>query len=188
MSAIAISAPDPGSNRPDWPAIRSRYENGHESVATIAKQLGLSKSTAAQRCFRERWKQKAKIGRKLVKGALRDLEAAANAKARQMVANELAPYIERQKEKITRRGIKIGNRGLSRIEKLWRDKKQPSSTRDESDGARAAETFLRIARTSLGMGDGAPIAGPLSPILISHSAVQIVTPNDKSQLPNDSQS
>lgn len=161
---------------PDWVVIRSRYENGSpkdDTIDKIAKQLGISRSTLHQRAWRENWQQKAKINRKLVAGAIVNLEKRVNARAQQLVEQELAPLIEREKEKITKRGIKIGNKGLSRIEKLWRQK-VPTSTRDESDGARAAETFLRIARTSLGMGDGAPIAGPLSPILISHSAVQIV--------------
>lgn len=190
---VATCSPEPDDEKApksdkgrDWLAIRTRYENGRESILGLARALQIPKQTMQHRAWKENWKQNHKLAKTLVREAVVSIEKQVHEQARKMVENELAPYIERQKDKITRRGIKIGNRGLSRIEKLWRNKK-PDSTREESDGARAAETFLRIARTSLGMSEGVPVAGPLSPILISHSAVQIVRQDQPPGAPNESQ-
>lgn len=156
---------------PDWKAVRYEYETTEISQRKLADKHGISRNTLMQRAMREKWSQPGKM----VQRAASKLKASINEKMIAKVQDQLAPYIEREKVKITKRGIRLGNHGLTRIERLWKSQ-HPTIAKAEADGARAAETFLRMARTSLGMSDGSAAAGPVNVnILTNRSAVQVVS-------------
>jgi hypothetical protein len=140
----------------------------------LAEKLQIPFSTLRQRAWREKWRQSSRVAKQIVLAARAEAEQQVNARAREIVAADLAPFIEAQKTEITKLGVKMGKTGLKRVASYWR-KNKATDLKAESDGARAAETCLRMARVSLGMSEGTPATAPLSPILINHSAVQIVT-------------
>ena len=122
--------------------------------------------------MREKWSNR----KHLVASTARKLEREISATSAQMIRDELAPFIEREKIRLTKRGYKIGSKGLTRIEKLWKGK-EPTLAKEEAEAARAAETHLRMARTSLGMDEGKPTSGALNlDILCGQAVVQIATP------------
>lgn len=149
----------------NWPAIRRQYETSTITQRALADQLGISPSTLMKRAMREKWKGT----KRLVLQTAAKLEADLTVEAKQMIRDELAPFIEAKKIQITKRGVKVGERGLSRVEKLWRGSK-PTDAKEEADAARAADTFLRMARTSLGMNEGSGISGALTLNILSNQA------------------
>jgi hypothetical protein len=135
--------------------------------------------------MREGWKKLDSANKKIIVRASKALEAEIENRAADLVADQLAPFIEAHKAKITRRAVKLSNRGLSRLEQLWR--KPPEAAKSESEGAKTLETFVRVARVSLGMSDGTAGTSPLTlNVLANHSAIQIVRQDDSSSA-DDSQ-
>jgi transcriptional regulator with XRE-family HTH domain len=161
----------PESRREKWTRIRARYESGVMSQRELARLEGVSHSTLMQRAAREKWRPRAK----LVQATARKLEAELDERSVSIIRDELAPFIEREKIRLTKRGYRIGSKGLTRVEKLWKNL-NPDNPKGEADGARAAETFLRMARTSLGMDDGKAPAGSVNlNILTGQAAVQVTS-------------
>lgn len=164
-----------GTPERDWLNARAQYESGDLTLQQLADRLQIPFSTLRKRAWREHWRQSTRVAKQLIIGARAEAEQQIQATARQMIAADLAPLIEREKQKITKLGLQIGKQTIKRVQQYHR-KNKPTDLKAESDGARAAETGLRMARVSLGMSDGTPAQAPLSPILINHSAVQIVQP------------
>lgn len=167
------SAPQPkGESRKAKRArVRARYESSEFSLRELAKLENVPESTIFSWSKADGWRQR----KRLVAQAARKLEAQLDEKALAHVKDQLTPFIEAHKVKITKRGVRIGNLGLSRIEQLWR-KHKPSDAKAEADGARAADILLRMARVSLGMDDGKTNGGSLSlRILTGQTAVELQT-------------
>jgi hypothetical protein len=165
MSVSDDSTPAPR----DWLAIRKQYETGSMSQRNLADSLGISQSTLMRRAMREKWMQRSK----LVRLAASDLEAKLARSVKSAVEDELAPFIEAHKARITKRAVKMSNRGLSRLDSLWKQQK-PSQAKQEAEAAKTLETLVRVARTSLGMGDGSPVGSVVSlNILTNQAAVQV---------------
>lgn len=162
-----------GSDKPrDWFAIRREYETTVISQRDLADKHGIPQSTMMKRAMREKWKQ----GAKLVRATVLELEARADDMAKEKMSRDLAPWIEQAKTEVTKRGFAIGEKGMSRVEEAWNVIK-PSDGKDEANFARAAETFLRMARTSLGMNDSSAGPQPLSlTILTNQAAVAVNAP------------
>jgi len=181
MPAVAAAVPD-GPSKPDWKAIRYEYETTNISQRDLAAKHHVPYSTLCKRTMRENWSQRAK----LVAATASKLEAEVGEAIKQEIRDELAPLIAAKKVEITKRGIHVAERGLSRIESLW-DDQRPSEAKVEADGARAAEIFLRLARTSLGMNDGTGLGGALNVNILANQAAigvsvpQVESPDSTSQ-------
>lgn len=168
-NALVVLKPSPESRKAKRARIRARYESTDLSLRELARLEGESESTVLKWSMRYHWQQRAKLVRKVARG----MESDVNEKIVARVMEELQPYIEDHKIKITKQGVQMGKRGLARLNTLWKNGK-PSSSKAEAEGAKTLETLVRVVRTSLGMNDGQAIATPLSgAILISHSAVKI---------------
>lgn len=169
-SADNAASKPPGESRKALRSrIRARYESSELSLRELARLEHVPESTIMKWSMSDHWQQR----KRLVSQVARKLEADLSDKSLEIIRDELQPLIEAEKVKITKRGIKISNRGLSRIEKLWKAQ-FPANAKSEADGARAAETFLRMARTSLGMNEGTAQNGSLClSILTGQAAVQI---------------
>jgi hypothetical protein len=149
------------------------YQTTPVSHRSLAKLEQVSYSTLSQRAMREGWRKLDTANKKIVAATGKALESEIDRRAAALVHDQLAPFIEKHKAAITKRAVKLSNRGLARLEKLWRDQ-PPDAAKSESEGAKTLETFVRVARVSLGMGDGSPVAPALTlNLLTTHSAVQI---------------
>jgi hypothetical protein len=163
MSVVDVTAT--GKTRPDWRAIRYEYETTTVSQRTLAKKHGISPSTLMKRAMRENWKQKAQLARANITKLEAIIEERANAKA----IEELAPFIEEHKTRITKRGVEMSNAGLDRLERLWL-KIKPDSSKTEAEGAKTLQTLIAVARTSLGMGDNTGAIGNLNVQILTNQA------------------
>ncbi len=154
----------------DWLALRRDFEGGQLGARKFAQLRGIPVQTVQSRILREGWKRNAV----LVRQTANQLQSAIQAKVKAHIENELAPFIEAEKEKFTRRGIKLAKRGLVRVEKFF--KANPAvDAKNDSMIAKAGETWHRVGRTALGMSDGTTAVAPLNlAILGGHTAVQIV--------------
>lgn len=124
-----------------------------------------------KRAMNEKWRQNSQI----VKKAIGDLEAEVESRVEKRVKEELAPWIEEEKVKFTKRGVKVANRGMNRIEKLF---KSVPNAKDESYISKAAESYHRIGRTALGMNDDHAPGGAFTiSVLANHAAVQFNAPD-----------
>lgn len=156
--------------KPDWFAIKREYETSTTSQRDLAEKHQVPASTLMKRAMREKWKQ----GSKLVRAAVRDVEARAGELAQERVANDLAPWIAQMRSEITKRGYRLGERGIERIERMF-ETLEPDDGKTEANVANAAERYLRLARTSLGMNDGGGVGGAVNlSILTNQAAVQVV--------------
>jgi len=168
MSAVSDDS-SPDKPKPDWPAIRREYETTTIPQRELAKKHNVSPSTLMKRAMREKWKQ----GAKLVRATAAKLEAVATEIAEKRLQEELQPWIQQMQERTQRRGFALGEKGMSRIEKVL-DTTNPVDAKEEANWARAAQTFVSIARTSLGMSDSSATAGPLNlQILTNQAAIQV---------------
>ncbi len=159
----------------DWPTLRRLYETGDRTVTMrkLAKDHGVSPSTLMQKAARDKWRKRVLIAQ----AELANVEAQIERKAIAKLASDLAPWIEKQKNSFVRKSFGVATRGLSRVQRIQRKRGDPDP-RDEANTSKAAETYVRIGRVSLGMTDGQSPQQPLSISLLgSHSAVQIVTPS-----------
>lgn len=139
------------------------------SQRKLAKLRNVPYSTLAKRAMRERWNQRARIMRKAAAGLESDFEERAQLEIRK----ELAPFIEKNKTKITKRGVELYKRGIKRIEKIWASQ-DPTDPKKESEAAKAVETLFRVGRTALGMNDGSSPTGSINlNILTNQAAVQV---------------
>lgn len=161
-----------GAKERDWPAIRFEYESTAITHRDLAKKHGIPYSTLGRRAMREKWSQR----KRLVESAARKVESQITERIEEQVRNELAPWIEAKRTEITKRGVNVSERGLSRVEEGL-DAVESGDSKSVSEIARAAETFLRMARVSLGMSDGSSVGGALNlQILTNQAAVQINPP------------
>ncbi len=162
-------------NERDWLKIRLQYETGTMSQRSLADSLGIPRNTVMQRAIREKWVQRSKLVRK---SALA-IDARLNASIQRKVEAELAPWIETEKTKWTKRGHKLAAKGVSRAERYF--KRVPvADARDEANIAKAAETYHRIGRVALGMSDGSPVSGSVNLNILTNQAAIAVAP-DSSQ-------
>lgn len=168
---MSVSDDSAQRDKPNWSRIRHEYETTTIAQRALAKKCDVPYSTLAKRAMRQHWSQKAK----LIQRTACLLESEMRAAEKQVIRDDLAPLLAKKREEITKRGISVAERGLSRVESLW-DNSPPTESKAEAEGARAAETFLRMARTSAGM-DGSGIAGALNlSILTNQAAIQFVAP------------
>lgn len=158
----------------DWIAIRHEYEATTISRRKLAVKHTIPYGTLEKRAKREGWMQNAKLVRKSVSA----LEAKIEEKTRVLVDRQMAPWIEEQKIKFTKRGFKVADRGIKRVVKMMDAKPDPDA-KEEAFISKAAETYHRIGRVALGMSDGSPVGGVFNlGILTNHAAVQFVAPNE----------
>lgn len=155
----------------NWPALRLEYETGSISQRGLADKHGIPQNTVMMRAIREKWVQNAK----LVRRTAASIEAEIDNKVRAKVADELAPWIEKQKTKYTKRTFRLAARGLGRVERIFSTETNPNS-RTEANIAKAAETYTKLGRVALGMSDGSGSASAISVNLRSdQAAVQFVS-------------
>lgn len=154
----------------DWPAIRREYETGNLSQRGIADLMNIPRQTVMVRAMREGWKKRIAIAKR----ELATMEANAERKAIQRMSEDLAPWMEKQKENFVRKSYHVASRGMKRIAQFQKDNAKVDP-RDEANASKAAENYHRIGRVALGMSDGSPIAGPITfNVLANRSAVQVI--------------
>lgn len=165
-----------GRQRRDWPALRREFEGGAVGYRRFAKLRGIPVTTLNQRIMREGWTRNAI----LVRRTAREIDARLQTKVKQQIEADLAPWIEAEKAKFTKAGIKVAKIGMKRVHKMFKQDRSPDP-KSEAFISKSAETYHRIGRVALGMSDGTAPAMPLSlNVLANHSAIQIVQPG-KSQ-------
>jgi hypothetical protein len=160
----------------DWIGLRREYESSPRSCSLryLARREAIPKQTMFVRASREGWTKR----EKMVKTALRNLEIKAEAKAIALVEDKLAPWIEDQKSKFTKRTFAVANRGVSRVSNYQRKTKDNVEARDEANMAKALESFTRVGRLALGLGDGQAPTGTLNFQMLSNkTAIQISSPD-----------
>ncbi len=160
----------------DWIGLRAEYETSGRacSIRYMSRREGIPLSTIMQRAWKEGWKKH----QALVKQAIRNLESDANERAVAIVEDKLAPWIAEQTSKFTKRTFAVANRGVSRVGKYQRKTKDNIEARDEANMAKALESFTRVGRLALGLGDGSPATGPLNFTMLSNkTAIQISSPD-----------
>jgi len=166
-------------SRSEWLRIRRLYESTPISGRALAKQESVSYSTLSQKAMVQKWRKPPSANGKSVAKAASELEAQVEERAQQIVKDQLQPFIEKHKTKITKRAVLLSNRGLTRLERLWQ-KNKPSEAKVEAEAAKTLETLVRVGRVSLGMGDGSPVGGSVSlNILTNQAAVQVISPENK---------
>jgi hypothetical protein len=163
--------------KPDWLAIRHEYEHGSIGYRRLAKAHGISPSTVTRRMRVEGWIQRKRIARAAIKSGEAKIIQSLRAKAEQ----ELAPWLEAEKVKFTRKGVRVARVGMSRVERMFRQQQKPDP-KSEAFISKAAETYHRVGRVALGMSDGTAPVMPLNlAILGNHTAVQIVRQGPESE-------
>jgi hypothetical protein len=176
MSVSDDSNRDPNAPR-DWRLIRHEYESGSIGYRKLAKKLGIPEQTMSDRMRREKWVQ----AKKLVRKAALDVSARLNNAVSAKIEAELAPYIEAEKVKFTKQGIKIAKSGMSRVKRMFKSQIK-HDPKNEAFISKTAETYHRIGRVALGMTDGTAPVMPLNlAILGNHTAVQIVRQGPESE-------
>ncbi len=152
-------------NKCDWLSIRHEYETGTISMRALAEKHGPSEASIFRRSQREGWVQAAKLARKTARQIDAKLQSAVQAR----VENELAPWIEKEKERFTRRGFKLALTGVKRTERYF--KRVPEAdAKSEANIAKAADTFHKMGRLALGMTDGSsPTGGPVQVNIVCSS-------------------
>lgn len=165
---MAVSDVSQAKAKPDWLAIRREYETTAISQRKLAKLRNIPYGTLFKRAMREKWRQHAKS----VKKTTIDLEAEINERALARVRDDLAPWIEEQKVKFTKRGFHLASNGISRVERMF-DSDSPLDAKEESYISKAAETYHRMGRVALGMGDGSSTGSINLNILTNQAAVQV---------------
>jgi hypothetical protein len=153
----------------DWLAIRHEYETGSISMRALAERPGApSEASIFRRSQREGWVQAAKLARKTA----RDIDAKLQSAVEARVRDELAPWIEKEKERFTKRGFKLALTGVKRAERYF--KRVPDAdAKSEANIAKAADTYHRMGRLALGMSDGAGVGGTYSVnVLANHAMIQ----------------
>jgi hypothetical protein len=152
----------------DWLAIRHEYEHGTISQRALAAKHAISEDTVFQRAMREKWIQRARLVRK---SAL-DIEAKLKETVEARVRDELAPYIEKEKERFTRAGLKLAKLGMKRSERYFKTNRVVEA-KSEANIAKAFSTYHREGRLALGMSDGAGVGGTYSVnVLANHAMIQ----------------
>lgn len=168
---MAVSDESAGKPKPDWLAIRRQYESSDISQRDLARLLGISESTMMKRAMREKWKQNAK----LVQLTANDLAAEIDKKVKGKLREELAPWIEEQRVRFTKRGFHVADRGMNRVVEMMDSTPDPDA-KEEAFISKAAETYHRIGRVALGMSDGTAPGGSINlSILTNQAAVQVVS-------------
>ncbi len=171
-TAIAPRMPD--AKKPDWKAIRYEYETTQTTHRALAAKHNVPYSTLSRRAFTEKWSQRAK----LVAQTAHKLESELTAQMKQEVRDELAPWIAEKRKLITKRSFTIAERGIDRIQEFY-EGSRPDDAKVESDAARTIETLTRVARTALGMNDGAGIGGALNVQILTNQAAVAIAPTSQ---------
>jgi hypothetical protein len=172
MAVSDLAGPGQGAHGPkrDWPALRRLYEQGALGYRRFGRLHSIPLTTLADRIRRERWVRNAV----LVKKTAEEINARLDAKVKQRIESELAPWIEAEKAKFTRVGVHVASTGMSRVKRMFRRQPNPDP-KSEAFISKAAETYHRVGRVALGMSDGTAPVMPLNlAILGNHTAVQIV--------------
>jgi len=165
-----------GKKRIYWAAIRAEYENGTIGLRKLARAHGISPSTMMQRSMREKWQRNDKLVRKTSK----ELALAIDKRAQAKLEASLAPFIEAEKAKFTRAGVALAKTGLRRVKRMMAHTHAEPEAKSEAFISKSAETYHRIGRVALGMGDGSPVGGSVSlNILTNAAAVQVVSNENK---------
>ncbi len=170
-SELAIVEPN-GKPFRDWGGLRAEYESTGVkcTLRYLANREHIPVNTMWTRSKREGWIKRERV----VKAATRNLVN--NAAERQLAVAEdkLAPWIEKQVANFTKRTFAVANRGVSRVGKYQRDSKDKVEARDEANMAKALESFTRVGRLALGLGDGSPVTGVLNFSMLSNkTAIQV---------------
>lgn len=154
----------------DWPALRREFEAGGLGYRKFAALRGIPPNTLNHRIMREGWTRNAILLRKTAK----EIDARIQARVKATIADELEPLIAAEKVKFTKRGIKLANRGLSRVDKYMRSNKTVDA-KEEAMISKAGSTYHDMGRKALGMNDGSPTGGAVNlNILTNQAAVQVV--------------
>ncbi len=175
-SELAIVEPKPRAkpNDRDWSGLRAEYEQSGRkcSLRYLARRENIPQQTIFDRSRREGWHKHETT----VKLAARNLALKA---AATIAEDKLAPWIEKEKAKLTRAGLLTGKRGIVRISRFQRANKVIDA-RDEANIAKAFESYHRAARSALGMGEGTVPGGVLHfQMLANKAAIQINNGDDQ---------
>ncbi len=173
-SELAIVEPNGKKPKPfrDWPGLRAEYETSGRkcSIPYLSKREGIPLSTITQRSWKEGWKKH----ETLAKEVLHNIQNGIEQRAVAIAEDRLAPWIEEHKAKFIKRSFAVANRGVSRVAKHQRDNKERVEARDEANMAKALESFARVGRQALGLGDGSPVTGVLNFSMLSNkTAIQV---------------
>lgn len=153
------------SSTRDWLAIRKDFESCGLSIRKFAQERNIPLGTLRHRYRNEAWIQ----GRRLVKASVHALEKKIEARVQHRLEHDLAPFIEREKTKFTKAGLKIAKRGLKRTESYF-EATPVTDPKMDAFIAKAATDWHRMGRVALGMGDGSPVAGSVNLNILTNQA------------------